>query len=381
MSTNTPLLQAERVSVSFGGLRALHDVYLQLNQNEVVGVIGPNGAGKTTLAGKLAKFYLDQGNTPLLVASDLQRPNAVTQLQVVGESVGVPVFAPEPGNGVGDPIKVARDALLFAKSKLYNMVIVDTAGRLGVDEELMKQAIDIRDAVKPDEILFVVDSMTGQDAVNTAKTFNERLDFDGVVLTKLDGDSRGGAALSIRQVVEKPIKFISTGEKMEALDQFYPDRMANRILGMGDVLSLVERAQQAFDEDEAARLNKKIRQNNFSFEDFYAQLQQIKKMGNIKDLMGMVPGMGQAVKDVDISNDSFKPIEAIIQSMTLKERQNPDILNPSRKNRIAKGSGTSIQQVNNLLKQFEDMRKMMRMMNKVQDGKMKMPNMGNMLKR
>jgi signal recognition particle subunit SRP54 len=223
--------------------------------------------------------------------------------------------------------------------------------------------------------------MTGQDAVNTAKTFNERLNFDGVVLTKLDGDSRGGAALSIRQVVDKPIKFISTGEKMEALDQFYPDRMANRILGMGDVLSLVERAQQAFDEDEAARLNKKIRQNNFSFEDFYAQLQQIKKMGNIKDLMGMVPGMGQAVKDADISNDSFKPIEAIIQSMTAKERQNPDILNPSRKNRIATGSGTSIQQVNNLLKQFEDMRKMMRMMNKVQDGKMKMPNMGGMFKR
>jgi signal recognition particle subunit SRP54 len=223
--------------------------------------------------------------------------------------------------------------------------------------------------------------MTGQDAVNTAKTFNDRLNFDGVVLTKLDGDSRGGAALSIRQVVDKPIKFISTGEKMEALDLFYPDRMANRILGMGDVLSLVERAQQAFDEEEAARLNKKIRQNNFSFEDFYAQLQQIKKMGNIKDLMGMVPGMGQAVKDVDISNDSFKPIEAIIQSMTLKERQNPDILNPTRKNRIAAGSGTSIQQVNGLLKQFEDMRKMMRMMNKVQDGKMKMPNMGNMFKR
>ena len=245
----------------------------------------------------------------------------------------------------------------------------------------MNEIAAVKQAIRPTEILFVVDSMTGQDAVNTAKTFNERLDFDGVVLTKLDGDSRGGAALSIRQVVEKPIKFISTGEKMEALDQFYPDRMANRILGMGDVLSLVERAQQAFDEDEAARLNKKIRQNNFSFEDFYAQLQQIKKMGNIKDLMGMVPGMGQAVKDVDISNDSFKPIEAIIQSMTLKERQNPDILNPSRKNRIAKGSGTSIQQVNNLLKQFEDMRKMMRMMNKVQDGKMKMPNMGNLLKR
>jgi signal recognition particle subunit SRP54 len=246
---------------------------------------------------------------------------------------------------------------------------------------MMNEIEAVKKAINPTEILFVVDSMTGQDAVNTAKTFNERLNFDGVVLTKLDGDSRGGAALSIRQVVEKPIKFISTGEKMEALDQFYPDRMANRILGMGDVLSLVERAQQAFDEDEAARLNKKIRQNNFSFEDFYSQLQQIKKMGNIKDLMGMVPGMGQAVKDVDISNDSFKPIEAIIQSMTLKERQNPDLLNSSRKIRIAKGSGTSIQQVNNLMKQFEDMRKMMKMMNKVQDGKMKMPNMGNMLKR
>ena len=261
------------------------------------------------------------------------------------------------------------------------MVIVDTAGRLAIDESMMNEIEAVKKAINPTEILFVVDSMTGQDAVNTAKTFNERLNFDGVVLTKLDGDSRGGAALSIRQVVEKPIKFISTGEKMEALDQFYPDRMANRILGMGDVLSLVERAQQAFDEDEAARLNKKIRQNNFSFEDFYSQLQQIKKMGNIKDLMGMVPGMGQAVKDVDISNDSFKPIEAIIQSMTLKERQNPDLLNSSRKIRIAKGSGTSIQQVNNLMKQFEDMRKMMKMMNKVQDGKMKMPNMGNMLKR
>jgi signal recognition particle subunit SRP54 len=246
---------------------------------------------------------------------------------------------------------------------------------------MMNEIAAVKEAIRPTEILFVVDSMTGQDAVNTAKTFNDRLNFDGVVLTKLDGDSRGGAALSIRQVVDKPIKFISTGEKMEALDLFYPDRMANRILGMGDVLSLVERAQQAFDEDEAAQLNKKIRQNNFSFEDFYTQLQQIKKMGNIKDLMGMVPGMGQAVKDADISNDSFKPIEAIIQSMTLKERQNPDILNPTRKNRIATGSGTSIQQVNGLLKQFEDMRKMMRMMNKVQDGKMKMPNMGNMFKR
>ncbi|RXK50868.1 signal recognition particle protein [Aquirufa rosea] len=344
----------------------------------VVLIAGLQGSGKTTFSGKLAQYIKKGGRQVLLVACDIYRPAAIDQLKVLGEQVGVEVYA-EPENK--DAVNIAENALSYARKMGKKVVIVDTAGRLAVDEAMMNEIAAVKAAIKPTEILFVVDSMTGQDAVNTAKTFNDRLDFDGVVLTKLDGDSRGGAALSIRQVVEKPIKFISTGEKMEALDQFYPDRMANRILGMGDVLSLVERAQQAFDEDEAARLNKKIRQNNFSFEDFYTQLQQIKKMGNIKDLMGMVPGMGQAVKDVDISNDSFKPIEAIIQSMTLKERQNPDILNPSRKNRIAAGSGTSIQQVNNLLKQFEDMRKMMRMMNKVQDGKMKMPNMGNFMKR
>lgn len=344
----------------------------------VVLIAGLQGSGKTTFSGKLAQYIKKGGRNVLLVACDIYRPAAIDQLKVLGEQVGVEVYA-EPENK--NPVSIAENALSYARKMGKKVVIVDTAGRLAVDEVMMNEIAAVKDAIKPTEILFVVDSMTGQDAVNTAKTFNDRLNFDGVVLTKLDGDSRGGAALSIRQIVDKPIKFISTGEKMEALDQFYPDRMANRILGMGDVLSLVERAQQAFDEDEAARLNKKIRQNNFTFEDFYAQLQQIKKMGNIKDLMGMVPGMGQAVKDVDISNDSFKPIEAIINSMTAKERQNPDILNPSRKNRIVAGSGTSIQEVNNLLKQFEDMRKMMKMMNKVQDGKMKMPNLGGMFKR
>jgi signal recognition particle subunit SRP54 len=344
----------------------------------VVLIAGLQGSGKTTFSGKLAQYIKKGGRNVLLVACDIYRPAAIDQLKVLGEQVGVEVYA-EPENK--NAVSIAENALSYARKMGKKVVIVDTAGRLAVDEAMMNEIAAVKEAIKPTEILFVVDSMTGQDAVNTAKTFNDRLNFDGVVLTKLDGDSRGGAALSIRQIVDKPIKFISTGEKMEALDQFYPDRMANRILGMGDVLSLVERAQQAFDEDEAARLNKKIRQNNFTFEDFYAQLQQIKKMGNIKDLMGMVPGMSQAVKDVDISNDSFKPIEAIINSMTAKERQNPDILNPSRKNRIVAGSGTSIQEVNNLLKQFEDMRKMMKMMNKVQDGKMKMPNLGGMFKR
>jgi len=344
----------------------------------VVLIAGLQGSGKTTFSGKLAQYIKKSGRNVLLVACDIYRPAAIDQLKVLGEQVGVEVYA-EPENK--NAVQIAENAIEYARKMGKKVVIVDTAGRLAVDEAMMAEIEAVKKAIRPTETLFVVDSMTGQDAVNTAKTFNDRLQFDGVVLTKLDGDSRGGAALSIRQVVEKPIKFISTGEKMEALDQFYPDRMANRILGMGDVLSLVERAQQAFDEDEAARLNKKIRQNNFTFEDFYIQLQQIKKMGNIKDLMGMVPGMGQAVKDVDISNDSFKPIEAIIQSMTKKEKENPDILNASRKNRIATGSGTSIQQVNNLLKQFEDMRKMMRMMNKVQDGKMKMPNLGNMFRR
>ena len=344
----------------------------------VILIAGLQGSGKTTFTGKLGSLLKRQGRQVLLVACDIYRPAAIDQLKVLGEQIGVEVYA-EPENK--NALQIASNAIAYAKKTGKKTVIVDTAGRLAVDDAMMQEIEQLKKALNPSETLFVVDSMTGQDAVNTAKTFNDRLNFDGVVLTKLDGDSRGGAALSIRQIVDKPIKFISTGEKMEALDQFYPDRMANRILGMGDVLSLVERAQQAFDEDEAARLNKKIRQNNFTFEDFYAQLQQIKKMGNIKDLMGMVPGMSQAVKDVDISNDSFKPIEAIINSMTAKERQNPDILNPSRKNRIVAGSGTSIQEVNNLLKQFEDMRKMMKMMNKVQDGKMKMPNLGGMFKR
>ncbi len=365
----------EELTQLMGGVK--QDINLK-GDPAVVLIAGLQGSGKTTFSGKLAQYIKKGGRNVLLVACDIYRPAAIDQLKVLGEQVGVEVYS-EPENK--SAVSIAENALSYSRKMGKKVVIVDTAGRLAIDESMMNEIEAVKKAINPTEILFVVDSMTGQDAVNTAKTFNERLNFDGVVLTKLDGDSRGGAALSIRQVVEKPIKFISTGEKMEALDQFYPDRMANRILGMGDVLSLVERAQQAFDEDEAARLNKKIRQNNFSFEDFYSQLQQIKKMGNIKDLMGMVPGMGQAVKDVDISNDSFKPIEAIIQSMTLKERQNPDLLNSSRKIRIAKGSGTSIQQVNNLMKQFEDMRKMMKMMNKVQDGKMKMPNMGNMLKR
>ncbi|MFT7272950.1 MAG: signal recognition particle subunit SRP54, partial [Spirosomataceae bacterium] len=273
-----------------------------------------------------------------------------------------------------NPVDIARNAVKEAKAKGKNILIIDTAGRLAVDEVMMKEVEDIKAAISPSEILFVVDSMTGQDAVNTAKTFNERLDFDGVVLTKLDGDSRGGAALSVRAVVDKPIKFISTGEKMEDLDVFYPDRMASRILGMGDVVSLVERAQQAFDEEDARKMNKKMRENKFDLDDFLSQMQQIKKMGNVKDLMAMIPGMGNAIKDVDISNDSFKPIEAAILSMTKKERENPDIIDGSRRRRIAKGSGNSIQEVNNLLKQFDQMRKMMKKMNKA-SLKGKVPNM------
>ncbi|MFY7889250.1 MAG: signal recognition particle protein [Spirosomataceae bacterium] len=338
----------------------------------VILIAGLQGSGKTTFSGKLAQYLKKSGRNVLLVACDIYRPAAIDQLKVLGEQVGVDVYA-EPENK--NAVEIAQNALAYGRKMGKRVIIVDTAGRLAVDEAMMNEIAAVKEAIKPSETLFVVDSMTGQDAVNTAKTFNERLNFDGVVLTKLDGDARGGAALSIRYVVEKPIKFISTGEKMDALDQFYPDRMASRILGMGDVLSLVERAQSAFDEEEADRINKKIRQNQFSFEDFYSQLQQIKKMGNIKDLMGMIPGMSQAVKDVDISNDSFKPIEAIIQSMTAAERQKPEILDMSRKKRIAAGSGTSVQQINNLLKQFEDMRKMMRMMNKVQDGKMKIPGM------
>lgn len=329
----------------------------------VILIAGLQGSGKTTFSGKLASMLKKQGRNVLLTACDIYRPAAIDQLKVLGGQIGVDVYA-EPENM--NAVEIATNAIAHARKTGKKIVIVDTAGRLAVDEVMMKEVADIKAAVKPSEILFVVDSMTGQDAVNTAKTFNERLNFDGVVLTKLDGDSRGGAALSIRQVVDKPIKYISTGEKMEALDAFYPDRMASRILGMGDVVSLVERAQQAFDEDEAKRINAKMRQNKFDFDDFLGQLQQIKKMGNVKDLIGMIPGMGSAMKDLDIDNDSFKPIEAIIQSMTKHERETPDLIDGSRKKRIANGSGTSIQQVNNLLKQFDEMRKMMKKMNTMQ---------------
>ncbi len=332
----------------------------------VILISGLQGSGKTTFAGKLAKYLKNQGNQVLLTACDIYRPAAIDQLKVLGEQVDVEVYA-EPENK--DAVKIANNAIKHAKANGKSIVIVDTAGRLAVDEQMMNEIADLKKAVNPSETLFVVDAMTGQDAVNTAKAFNDRLDFDGVVLTKLDGDSRGGAAISIRSVVTKPIKFISTGEKMEAIDKFHPERMASRILGMGDVISLVEKAQQSYDEEEARALNKKIRKNQFDFDDFLSQLGQIKKMGNIKDLVGMIPGMGKAMKDVDIDDDSFKPIEAMIKSMTAKERGAPDIINGSRRKRIAAGSGTSIQQVNNLLKQFGDMRKMMKTMNKMGNSK------------
>ena len=326
----------------------------------IVLMSGLQGSGKTTFSGKLANMLkTKQHKNPLLVACDVYRPAAIQQLHVVGESVGVPVYS-EPDNK--NVVEIAQNAIREAKQKNYNVVIIDTAGRLAVDEEMMNEIATLKQAVQPDETLFVVDSMTGQDAVNTAKEFNDRLDFDGVVLTKLDGDTRGGAALSIRTVVTKPIKFVGTGEKMEALDVFHPERMADRILGMGDIVSLVERAQEQFDEEEAKRLEKKIRKNKFDFDDFMGQIQQIKKMGNIKDLASMIPGVGKALKDVDIDDNAFKGIEAIIQSMTPKERQNPDIINQSRKLRIAKGSGTKIEEVNRLLKQFDQTRKVMRMM-------------------
>ena len=341
------------------------DISLEGNP-AVILISGLQGSGKTTFSGKLALYLKKQGRNVLLSACDIYRPAAIDQLKVLGEQVGVEVYA-EPGNK--DAVKIARAAVEHAKKNDYRVVIVDTAGRLAVDEEMMNEISRLKEALNPSETLFVVDSMTGQDAVNTARTFNERLNFNGVVLTKLDGDTRGGAALSIRRVVEKPIKYISTGEKMEAIDRFYPDRMASRILGMGDVISLVERAQQAYDEDEAKRLNKKIRKNQFDFNDFLQQLQQVKKMGNMKDLLGMIPGMGKAMKDVDLDDNSFKPIEAIIRSMTMQERENPDLINGSRKNRIAKGSGRTVQEVNNLLKQFSDMRKLMKTMNKMGGGK------------
>ena len=320
---------------------------------------GLQGSGKTTFSGKLANMLKNkQHKNPLLVACDVYRPAAIEQLKVVGEQIGVPVYS-EPESK--DVVSIANNAIREAKAKNYDVVIVDTAGRLAVDEEMMNEIETLKKAINPNETLFVVDSMTGQDAVNTAKEFNDRLDFDGVVLTKLDGDTRGGAALSIRTVVTKPIKFVGTGEKMEAIDVFHPSRMADRILGMGDIVSLVERAQEQFDEEEARRLQKKIQKNKFDFNDFLGQIEQIKKMGNLKDLAAMIPGVGKAIKDVDIDDNAFKGIEAIIKSMTPKERTNPEILNQSRRMRIAKGSGTNIQEVNRLIKQFDQTRKMMKM--------------------
>lgn len=329
----------------------------------VILIAGLQGSGKTTFSGKLAAHLKKGGRGILLVAADIYRPAAIDQLKVLGEQVGVEVYS-EPENK--NAVQIAQNAVAHARKTGKKIVIVDTAGRLAVDEQMMQEIERVKAAINPAETLFVVDSMTGQDAVNTAKTFNDRLNFDGVVLTKLDGDSRGGAALSIRSVVQKPIKFISTGEKMEALDVFYPDRMASRILGMGDVISLVEKAQQAFDEEESKRINAKMRANKFDFSDFLSQLQQIKKMGNIKDLMSMIPGVSSVIKDLDIDNNSFAPIEAIINSMTPKERSNPDMIDGSRRKRLAAGSGTSIQQVNNLMKQFDEMRKMMKKMNQMQ---------------
>lgn len=323
---------------------------------------GLQGSGKTTFSGKLANMLkTKQAKNPLLVACDVYRPAAIEQLRVVGESIGVSVYS-EPDQK--NPVKIAEHAIAEAKKNGNDVVIVDTAGRLAVDEEMMQEIAAIKDSIKPSETLFVVDSMTGQDAVNTAREFNERLNFDGVVLTKLDGDTRGGAAISIRTVVDKPIKFVGTGEKMEAIDLFHPDRMADRILGMGDIVSLVERAQEQFDEEEARKLSKKIAKNKFDFDDFYSQIQQIKKMGNIKDLAAMIPGVGKALKNVDIDDKAFTGIEAIITSMTLEERANPQLMNTSRKNRIAAGSGRGIQEVNRLIKQFSEMQKTMRMIQK-----------------
>ena len=364
---------AEELTDLMGGRK--EDIQIE-GDPAVILVSGLQGSGKTTFCGKLAYHFKKQGKQVMLAACDIYRPAAIDQLKVIGEQVSVDVYA-EPENK--NPVEIAENAIREASSKGKKIVIVDTAGRLAIDEQMMKEITTLKKALKPSETLFVVDSMTGQDAVNTAKTFNEELDFNGVVLTKLDGDSRGGAALSIRTVVDKPIKFISTGEKMDAIDVFHPDRMAQRILGMGDVISLVERAQQTYDEEEARRLNKKIRKNQFDFNDFLSQLQQIKKMGNIKDLVGMIPGMGKALKGIDIDDDSFRPIEAIIRSMTVDERENPEILNGSRRKRIADGSGTTIQEVNNLLKQFDQMKKMMKTMNKM-GGKRSMANM-NMLGR
>ena len=377
-------------------VKIVHDELTQLMGGEtaelklegkpaVILMSGLQGSGKTTFTGKLARMIKTKKNRkPLLVACDVYRPAAIEQLKVLGEQVGVPVYS-EPDSK--DPVQIALNAIKEAKVRSNDLVIVDTAGRLAIDEQMMDEIEAIKKAINPDETLFVVDSMTGQDAVNTAREFNERLDFDGVVLTKLDGDTRGGAALSIRTVVNKPIKFVGTGEKLEAIDQFHPSRMADRILGMGDIVSLVERAQEQYDEEEAKRLQKKIQKNQFDFNDFLGQIQQIKKMGNLKDLAAMIPGVGKAIKDIDIDDNAFKSIEAIIYSMTSEERRRPEILNGSRRTRIAKGSGTNLQEVNRLLKQFEQTRKMMKMVtgsNMAKMGKlagMGMPGMMPKLKR
>lgn len=349
------------------------DIQFQGNPGVIL-MSGLQGSGKTTFSGKLANWLkAKKGKKVLLVACDIYRPAAIDQLHVVGESIGVDVYSERENKNA---VSIATNAIQHAKSKGYNVVIVDTAGRLAIDEEMMQEIEAVKKAIQPNETLFVVDAMTGQDAVNTAKTFNDRLDFDGVVLTKLDGDTRGGAALSIKAVVNKPIKFVGTGEKMDALDIFYPKRMADRILGMGDVVSLVEKAQEQFDEEKARKLQQKIEKNTFDFEDFLDQLQQIKKMGNVKDLLGMIPGMGKALRDVEIDDDAFKHVEAIIHSMTPQERHNPNIIDASRRKRIAAGSGTNVNEVNKLIKQFEETRKMMRMMT----GKSRMANLAGGLR-
>ena len=364
----------DELATLMGGETAELNLPGRVGDPTIILMAGLNGSGKTTFTGKLAKVLKEKkGKNPLVAACDTFRPAAMEQLKVLADQVGVPCYMEM---GATDPVKVAQDAIQEARAKAHDVVIIDTAGRLAIDEELMQQIQDIRDATHPHEILFVVDAMTGQDAVNTAKEFNERLDYTGVVLTKLDGDTRGGAALSIRTVVNKPIKFVGTGEKMEAIDPFHPARMADRILGMGDIVSLVEKAQEQYDEKEAKRLEARLRKNKFDFNDFYAQIQQIKKMGNIKDLASMIPGVGKAIKDIDIDDNAFKGIEAIILSMTPAERENPAILNTSRRNRIAKGSGTSIQEVNRLIKQFDQTRQMMRLM----ADKSKMAQMAQMMK-
>lgn len=358
------LMGGQKTDINLGGSPA------------VILMSGLQGSGKTTLSAKLANFLKSKKQRlPLLVACDVYRPAAIEQLKVLGEQIGVPVFSEE---GNTNPVDIAKKGIEFARANSYNLVIIDTAGRLAIDEEMMNEIAAIKNAVRPQEILFVVDAMTGQDAVNTAKAFNERLNFDGVVLTKLDGDTRGGAALSIKSVVNKPIKFVGTGEKVDAIDVFYPERMADRILGMGDIVTLVEKAQEQTNAEEAARLHKRMMKDQFNFNDFLGQLQQIKKMGNMKDLMAMIPGVGKAMKDVDVNEDSLKGVEAIIHSMTMKERENPALLNGNRKLRISKGSGRNITEVNQLIKQFEEMKKMMRMMGNKDQMRNMMKNMQGM---